>query len=89
MYVIQTSRGGNDSGKYTELIQKTVGTYGKISIFKVLFLKRRENMVEVNPNKSVFTINANGLHTTVKIQKDLTLGAKNPIMAKPSFTITA
>lgn len=77
MYVIQTSRGENDSGKYT---------YGKISIFKVLFLKRRENMVEVNPNKSVFTINVNGLHTTVKIQKDLTLGAKNPIMAKPSFT---
>lgn len=39
-------------------------------------------MVEVSRNKSVFTINVNGLHTTVKIQKDLTLGAKNPIMAK-------
>lgn len=39
-------------------------------------------MVEVNPNKSVFTINVNGLHTTVKIQKDLTLGVKNAVRAK-------
>lgn len=39
-------------------------------------------MVEINPNKSVLTINVNGLHITVKIQKDLTLRGENPVIAK-------
>lgn len=37
-------------------------------------------MLEVNPHKFVFTINVNGLHTTVQIQNDFTLREKNSVI---------
>ena len=38
-------------------------------------------MVGVNPNKSLFTVNINGLHTVVKIQRFVfSLREKSPII---------